>query len=300
MSNRTQPRATTRHHGANHHGARQKIVAQRAAQQRRRRLLLACGSLLAVIAIVGTIVTVKLTGAPSTAAPVAATADTGVASALASVPASTLNAAGTGSGAATPLRPIAGHQPLLTSGGQPEVFYVGAEYCPFCAAERWPLTVALSRFGTFSGLRFIHSSSTDYYPNTPTLTFDKSTYTSKYLTFDPVELETVTRAPLQQFTASQNAVFDKYDAPPYVSKQSELTYPFVDFGNQALVSGAQYSPGTLSGLTWSQVAAAIKNPGSTIGKEINGAANMITAELCKLTHGQPGNVCSLASVKAAS
>jgi thiol-disulfide isomerase/thioredoxin len=297
MSNRAQLRAQARQSAT--HGARQKIVAQRAAQQRRRRLLLVGGSILGVIAIVGTLIGVKLTGKPP-AVSTTATANAAVASAITSVPASTLNAAGTGSGTATPLRTIAGHQPLLTSGGKPEVFYVGAEYCPFCAAERWALTVALSRFGTFSRLHFIHSSSTDYYPDTPTLTFYKSSYTSKYLTFDPVELETETRAPLQQFTASQNAIFDKYDAPPYVPEQSKLTYPFVDFGNQALVSGAQYSPGTLSGLTWSQVAAAIKNPASTIGKEVNGAANMITAELCKLTGGQPGSVCSSAGVKAAS
>ncbi len=34
--------------------------------------------------------------------------------------------------------------------GKPEVLFVGAEFCPFCAAERWPLIVALSRFGHFS------------------------------------------------------------------------------------------------------------------------------------------------------
>ena len=42
--------------------------------------------------------------------------------------------------------------PALTADGKPEVLYVGAEYCPFCAAERWPVVVALSRFGTWSGL----------------------------------------------------------------------------------------------------------------------------------------------------
>jgi thiol-disulfide isomerase/thioredoxin len=252
-----------------------------------------------VLAIVGTFIGVKLAGHPATAVPVNATADAAVASAITSVPASTLNAVGTGSGV-TPVRPIAGHQPVLTSGGKPEVLYVGAEYCPFCAAERWALTVALSRFGTFSGLHFLHSSSTDYYPDTPTLTFYKSGYTSKYLTFTPVELETVTHAPLQALTASQQAVFAKYDSPPYVPAQNKQTFPFVDFGDQALINGAQYSPAALSGLTWSQVAAAIRNPDSTVGKEVNGAANMITAELCKLTHGQPANVCASAGVKTAS
>jgi hypothetical protein len=32
------------------------------------------------------------------------------------------------------------------------MLYIGAEYCPYCAAERWPLVMALSKFGTFSNL----------------------------------------------------------------------------------------------------------------------------------------------------
>ena len=40
----------------------------------------------------------------------------------------------------------------LTSAGKPEVLYVATEYCPFCAAQSWPLIIALSHFGQFSGL----------------------------------------------------------------------------------------------------------------------------------------------------
>ena len=34
----------------------------------------------------------------------------------------------------------------------PEILYMGAEYCPYCAAQRWSTIIALSRFGKFSGL----------------------------------------------------------------------------------------------------------------------------------------------------
>ena len=62
--------------------------------------------------------------------------------------------------------------PLLSAGppsskdedGKPTVTYVGAEYCPYCAAERWALAVALSRFGTFTHLSATHSAGTDVYP----------------------------------------------------------------------------------------------------------------------------------------
>jgi hypothetical protein len=107
-----------------------------------------------------------------------------VAAEVTSVPTATFDSVGAGT--ATGLTATSG-QPLLTSGGKPEVVYMGGEYCPFCAAERWALTAALSRFGTFTGLGLIHSSPTDVYASTPTLSFHGSRFTSKYVSFAPVE-----------------------------------------------------------------------------------------------------------------
>ena len=101
---------------------------------------------------------------------------------------------------------------------------MGAEYCPYCAAERWSMIVALSRFGTFSGLSTVHSSTTDTPSNISTFTFHGSSYTSKYLTFTPVEMQTNIPDPstgsyttLQTPTKEQQALITKYDAPPYVA-----------------------------------------------------------------------------------
>jgi hypothetical protein len=44
----------------------------------------------------------------------------------------------------------------------------------------------------------------------------------------------------------------------------------------------------------------MRDPGSPVGKDIDGAANMITAAICKLTHGQPRNVCASPGVAAAA
>jgi len=73
------------------------------------------------------------------------------------VPVRTSDAAGDGVGQviATPV-PVAG--PPLTAHGKPEVFYVATEYCPYCATQSWAMIVALSRFGTFTGLRTIRSA----------------------------------------------------------------------------------------------------------------------------------------------
>ena len=105
----------------------------------------------------------------------------------------------------------------LKSGGKPEVLYIGGEYCPYCAAERWAMVNAFSRFGTFTGLTTTHSSSTDVYPNTPTYTFAGSTYTSKYVTFTPVEQFGSSNTDIiKNPTAAQQALATKYDqaGPP--------------------------------------------------------------------------------------
>jgi hypothetical protein len=134
----------------------------------------------------------------------------------------------------------------LTSGGKPEIFYVGAEYCPYCATERWPLAVALSRFGTCSSLHGIYSSGTDVYPGQPTLTFFGSSFASRYLVFTPVETTTENPdIPLQSPTAAQQVLRSRYDAPPYVPAGDAGPIPFIDLGDQLLIHGAQYDPQVL-------------------------------------------------------
>jgi thiol-disulfide isomerase/thioredoxin len=274
--------------------ARERIAAQRAAAKRaetRRRVLMSSAAVVVVIAVVVVLVVVKLnhknaSGGTATGATLSAS----VVSDVSTVPASTLNAVGKGTVIPSTFIPIKGN--LLTSNGKPEVLYMGAEYCPYCATERWAMVVALSRFGTLSGLHGIHSDPTDVYPNTPTVTFYKSSYTSKYITFTPVELETVSKAALQTPTSQQNDLMNKYDAPPYVSAQAKGTIPFVDFGNKVMINGASYDPQVLSGKTWAQVAASLKDPSSAIAKGADGTANMITAAICKLTNNQPASACT--------
>jgi hypothetical protein len=45
------------------------------------------------------------------------------------------------------------------------------------------------------------------------------------------------------------------------------------------------------------VAAALKDPSSAISKGAIGAANMITATICKTTNNQPSNVCTTPTIK---
>lgn len=273
--------------------ARERIAAQQAAArraERRRRLLLTGGSVLAVLAIVVTFVVIKTLGGPASAGSGTGKASASLVRQVTSVPVSTLNSVGKGTASPKTILPISGT--ALTANGKPEVLYMGALYCPYCATERWAITVALSRFGTFSGLRFIHSSASDTPASIPTLSFHNSTYTSKYISFTPVEMQDVNRATLQRPTAAQNAVLARYDAPPQVPQADAGSIPFIDFGNKFMVSGASYSYAVLQGKTWAQIAAALKNPSSPIAQGVDGAANMITAAICKLTGNQPASACT--------
>jgi thiol-disulfide isomerase/thioredoxin len=279
----------------------QKIAAQRAAAKRaeqRRRLLLGGGSILAVVVIVVVFVIVKATsnGGSSAASGTVGLSGTSLTSAInqvTSVPASTLESVGEGSVSAKP-QSISGSPAELKENGKPEVLYMGAEYCPYCAAERWAMIVALSRFGTFTGLQTMESSSSDVYANTPTWTFVDAKYTSTYLSFSTVEEENRAEKTLQTPTSAQQALITKYDAPPYVQSADAGSIPFVDFGNKYLIVGASYSPQTLDGLSWSKIGTDIQSPGNAVSKAIDGTANYITAGLCKLTGDAPANVCTSA------
>ena len=278
---------------AREQSARARIAAQQAEQRRKdqRRRVLAIGGIgVVVLAVVGIIIGALVSSSGGTSAPPAAgrgPLPAGVQAKL-SVPASTLAAVGIGSSSTSLLKPVTG--PALTTSGKPEMLYIGAEWCPYCAAERWAMVVALSRFGSFTPLHGVRSSATDVYPNTATLSFYGSTYTSNYLVFTPVENEDVNHNLLQTPTASQKALWAKYEPPGD-------GYPFVDIGNR-FVTTVTYNPQVLQGLTWSQIAADLRNPSSPVAQGVLGSANLLTAAICKITGNAPASVCTASPIPA--
>jgi len=247
---------------------------------------------LAVVAgialLVGAFLLIRWYTTPVPPPPLNVDATQQVVAAITSIPASELDAVGKGS-ANNVIKPVSGSA-LTGPTGHPEVFYLGAEYCPYCAAERWPLIIALSRFGSFTGLKTATSSSSDVYPNTPTFTFHGATYTSQYVDFVSVETTDRDRNPLESPTAAQQALVNQYDTSGSI--------PFVDFGNRYAFSGAMYLPDVLSGMSWQAVADTLLQPDSNQAKAILGSANLITAAVCRLTSDQPASVCSSATVQA--
>jgi hypothetical protein len=205
------------------------------------------------------------------------------------------------------------NQPALTATAAngkklPEVLYVGAEYCPFCAAQRWSTIIALSRFGTWKGLGNTTSSSVDTYPSTPTFTFVKASYSSPYLVFRGIErYSNVTDPsnafyyPLMPITKAENANLTKYDVSTYFGFPStdDGSIPYISMGNKFFVSGASYTPALFQGETRDAVASNLSTPSSPITTAIIASANYQTAALCNLTNQQPQSVCTSPGVVAA-
>jgi hypothetical protein len=305
---------------------RARIAAQREAQRRaeqRRRIYLAGGSILVVVIVVVAFVLVKLnssgTAAPSSNGPTG-TALASVVNDVTNVPTSVTDKVAGGAvpagmfadGSTTGSMQTAANLGSyfatvngtpLTGNGKPEVLFIGSEYCPYCAAQRWAMVNAFSRFGTFTGLTTIHSSSSDSYPNTPTLTFYGSTYTSKYISFTSVEEQhdyrignssssSVAYAPLQTATAAEQALQAKYDPGP--TSDPGQSIPFIDFGNKYVQVGnlSPLNPPMLAGLTWAQVATDMNNPSSSVGSAEIANANYETAAICELTNNQPATACT--------
>jgi hypothetical protein len=221
-------------------------------------------------------------------------ADRHVVQELAEMPPSLWQSIGTG-GVSNPWRRISGQPALTGPHAHPEFFYVGGEFCEFCATERWAIIIALSRFGTFDGLRQLRS----YDEQLATFSFTQSRYTSSFVDFVPIEHVGNTKdvwgqfVPLQSFQGNQQQLFERYDSTTYLPMSQGL--PFIDLGNQFLLGGGS-NPALLQNaahqaLSWQQVGQAVLTPASAIAQDLVGTANYLTAAICVVTYQQPGSVC---------
>jgi hypothetical protein len=195
--------------------------------------------------------------------------------------------------------------PQLSEAGRPELLYIGAEYCPYCAAERWVVVTALSRFGTFSGLGATTSSTSDIFPGTRTFSFYGASFASQYVAFVSAETETNRPAPgggytaLQALTPKQRQVLTTYDGPPYFDG-STGAIPFVDIAGAFVTRGASFDPTLLKGLTMQEIADGVADPTSPIGRAVLAASNVYTAAICRATGDQPSTVCASPVIRRAA
>ncbi len=196
----------------------------------------------------------------------------------------------------------------LTVNGEPEVFYFGAEGCPYCAVDRWSMVLALSQFGQFSPLPLSVSSSIDIFPGTNTFSFYGARYSSPYVTFVPVEGYTNQPASptdtgpggvcdgfpwstLQDLSSAQQALLAQQNP------NCQYGVPFVDVANMWDNASSFADPQVIQGMSWTQIASDLNNPSSTVAQSIEGGAEQLVAEICEVTGEQPTSVCSSSVVQ---
>ena len=297
-SRRYQPLATRSGNGGA--AAYRSKSAQPAWWQKNMPLLIAGVTVVLLVAIIVLIAR----GNSNAPAGISSAAPASVTQPLTNAPASLYASVGTG-GLTSPFQGLPGAYIGGSNGGggiakgpdgKPVFFFAGAEYCPYCAAERWSMVMALSRFGTISNLTLSASTGSDVYPNTPTFTFVGSSYSSNYIDFQSVEGEDRDQNTLQTPTTQQQQYLN-FNNTPYIKDGNGI--PFLNFANQYVTNGAGYSPGVLDSLTWQDIATKIKtSPSDQVTQNIVGNANFITAAICQTTGQQPASVCQQAPIPA--
>jgi thiol-disulfide isomerase/thioredoxin len=178
----------------------------------------------------------------------------------------------------------------LSYDGKPVILFVSGDFCPYCAAERWALVIALMRFGTFSSLSYTYSGSNIELPNTPSFSFLNYSYSSQYISLQAYEFEDRNGKPLESVPANYSALW---------SAVTHGDVPFLDIANSYVVAGAQYGASLLAGLNQEQVVQSIVN-GDSLGKTIMAVADGITSAICNVTQGSPAGVCGQVHTSASS
>lgn len=273
--------------------------------------LLAWGTVALVLVIVIVLVVIKITGGPVAPTPTTVPAPTpappAVVKAVTSIPASVYDAVGVKSTDAALTPPtLLQDQPGLTSGGKPEIVFVGDEFSPYCAAERWALVAALSRFGTFgTTLDAMQSGSVEVFPGTPTFTFVDTRYRSRYLSALLVEhygnkknSAGTAYSVLEPLTPQVKTLLARYGRTTPGSLAPVV--PFVDVANRATVTGGEFSPAVLQQLGAVDIATGLSDPRAPATQAIVAAANYLSATICEADGEQPARVCTSAGVRAAA
>ncbi len=279
------------------------------AEPRRRRAPMALFTwafIILVLLIVAVLIVVKVTrGTTTVTPPPVAPAPAQIVHEAATVPLSAFDTVGSPASDGPMPVLLTGQAPLVID-GHLGVVYVGSEFCPYCAAERWALVVALSRFGSFGHLGATSSSVFEAFPGVGTFSFDGASYRSRYISWSATEEYGQALAPrvpagfrlLHRPTALQQTLMRRYS--PDSGAGPGPTLPFVDIGNRLLIEGAGigFSPGTLQSLSMGQIATDLSQPTSPVAEAVLGAANELTAAICSATGEKPAQLCRTAGVRA--
>jgi len=174
---------------------------------------------------------------------------------------------------------------IKTKSGKTLVFFLGAGFCPFCAAERWSIVEALKNFGTWQDLQEDFSAEKDEkYLNIPTFNFVNASYSSSYVEFQAIETAD------RHFNAMDNEGKDQYDILENYNPDQIIPFTLID--GQFMQAGSGYSPKLFEGLDHNRVREQILDPKSTLGSSIKNETAFLMALICSTLKNFTGEGCN--------
>lgn len=180
-------------------------------------------------------------------------------------------------------------RPLKRESGKSLVYFMGAGFCPYCAAERWAIIKALERFGQWEGVTEDRSAGHDEkYLNVPTFNLARAKYSSEHVEFLGKETADRNFEPLQELEDSDFEILDMYNPDQMI--------PFLLVDGQYMQVGAGFSPELIQNMSHEEVQSELGKKESSLGKAIRGEIDNICALICKSIGGK-SEVCNSYSVK---
>ncbi|GAC1468817.1 MAG: hypothetical protein PVSMB7_17250 [Chloroflexota bacterium] len=174
----------------------------------------------------------------------------------------------------------------LYSGSKPELLFIGAQYCPHCAGQRWAIVKALDQFGTFSN---VTSSSNDD-GTIPTFDLHNATFSSRYVSFVHRDVQDRSHNQLDSLSPDEQSLFSRYDTSGGI--------PLVLVGGYGLV-GDGYDLSLIQGKSFGTVQNALQRGASSnpLVPAINAEANSLTAFICHADGMRPHSVCDRPAIR---
>ncbi len=176
--------------------------------------------------------------------------------------------------------------PPLHQGSKPELLFIGAQYCPHCAGQRWAIVKALDQFGTFSHVT--NSSNDD--GSIPTFDLHNATYSSRYVSFVHRDVEDRKHNPLDTLSSEEQSLFSRYDPSGGI--------PMVLVGGYGLI-GDGYDLSLIQGKPFGTVQDALQHSTASnpLVPAINAEANSLTAFICHTDGMLPRSVCNRPTIR---
>lgn len=187
-----------------------------------------------------------------------------------------------------PIQPQGGFKVVSQTpapGEKVPIFFMGAQFCPYCAAERWALVSALERFGSLTGFaKEASNDGVDGYKPVPTYDLRPAKYDSQYMAFSGKEIYDHNSKPLDQLSTEEKDYVNRYDPSG--------GWPFMVINGQYAQLGPGYSPSLVQGQAFDTLRGQLERGEHNAGTDaIAKEAGIISRLICASTGGAPSDAC---------